>query len=99
MTDTIKYTLLSPIRFDDGSEQKEVIVREPTIEDLIHVEEQNPRGDSAQLAMLLARMCGMDYERFIKISSRDALRIKRLADQQWGNAEGEDGGPSGDGDA
>ena len=89
MTNDIKYTLRTPVNHD-GMTLSEVTFREPTLGDLIAVEELGV-GDTAQLGHLMARMAGIPFEVFCRISSRDAQAMKKLTDKAFGeDAAGND---------
>jgi hypothetical protein len=90
MSDTITYKLKSPIAVDGGAILEDVTLREPTVDDMIAVDEAEDRGDTMKLVNLLSRICGLSVDNFRKIASRDALAMKRQADAKWGNVE-EDG--------
>lgn len=90
MSSTITYKLKSPITVEGGAPLEEVTLREPTVDDMIAGDEAGEQGDTMRLVNLLARMSGLSIENFRKLASRDALAMKRLADEKWGNVE-EDG--------
>lgn len=83
--DLLHYTLKSP-KTSNGIVLTSVSLREPTVDDMIAVEELGV-GETAAVAHLLARMAGLPFETFLLISSRDARAMKRLADAKWGNEE------------
>lgn len=90
MSSTFTYKLKSPISVEGGALLEEVTLREPTVDDMIAGDEAGEQGDTMRLVNLLARMSGLSNENFRKLASRDALAMKRLADEKWGNVE-EDG--------
>lgn len=90
MSDTIIYKLKSPITVEGGAALEQVTLREPIVADMIACDEAGPQGSTLYLIALLSRMAGLSDESFHKVSTRDALAMKKLADETWGNAE-EDG--------
>jgi hypothetical protein len=89
MSNIITYKLKSPITVEGGALLEDVILREPTVDDMIAGDEFGGEGSLA-IANLLARITGIGLDNFRKISARDANAMKRLADAAWGNVE-EDG--------
>jgi len=85
----IKYTLKAAVKEESGAVLSEVTLREPTVDDMIAVEEAGGT-DLVQTVHLLRRMSGLSTETFGKIRARDVQGIKKLTDTAWGNAE-EDG--------
>ena len=83
---TIEYTLKTPVS-QNGISITVVTLREPTVDDMIAVEEL-AAGETATIAHLLARMSGIPFETFRLVSSRDARALKTLADKKWGNEDG-----------
>lgn len=83
---TIDYRLKTPIS-RDGASIAALTLREPTLGDMIDVEEAGG-GDTAQIGMLLARMAGVPMETFRLVSSRDVRAMKTLADKTWGDEMG-----------
>ena len=83
--DTIEYTLRTPIEAGGGITM--LTLREPTVADMIAVEELGV-GETAGVAHLLSRMAGLPIDVFQQVSSRDARAAKALADKKWGNEEG-----------
>lgn len=85
--DTLTYTLKSP-KTSNGVHVTSVTLREPTVDDMIAVEELAV-GETASVAHLLARMAGLPFETFATFSSRDARAMKQMADKKWGNEDGD----------
>lgn len=94
MSDTISYKLKSPITIDGGARLESVTLREPLVDDMMAAEEDGVAGESYRLVHLLSRMAGLTVEQFRKVSSRDALAMKKLADAEWGNDLDQDGANS-----
>jgi len=85
MSETINYKLKSPITVEGGAPLEDVTLREPTVDDMIAVDDAGDLGDTMKLVTLMARVSGLSIENFRKLGSRDALAMKKLADAKWGN--------------
>ena len=88
---TVKIPLQDPFKLTTGELKSELVVRQPTVGDVIEIDEMEGSELRREVA-LAARVSGLELDDYFKVSLRDAKKIREVVDKALGKSDQEDGG-------